>query len=86
MNKQELELATHILASNFLAQLKKSAVPLAQAVMTKFDRGPKPAIHEIAKIQFSIDIPARAMYEIEEKVKLMKDGQLPSNNNNRFKR
>lgn len=86
MNKHELELATHLLAANILDQAKKVVPKLAANIMMKFDRGPKPNMQESAKIVLNIEIQARAMYEIEDKVKQVKDGAIKTNNRSRRRR
>lgn len=72
MNKKELELASRLLAANILDQAREAIPHIAADIMTKFDRGPKPNMQEKAQISLNIEIAARAMYEIEDRVRMAK--------------
>lgn len=86
MNKQELELASKLLAANILDQARRVVPRIAADIMMKFDRGPKPNMRESAQIALNIEVQARAMYEIEDKVKQVKDGAIKTNNRPRRRR
>lgn len=80
MNNEELDIATRLLTVNILDRAKQVVPQIAKNIMVKFNNGPKPNLREKAQVVLNIEVEAKAMYEIENRV------QFYRNSNNRPKR
>ena len=85
MNNEEIKYAAALLATELRKQLGSAVEQICMEVMTKFDRGPKPRPEEKAQIKLMIEIEGRSMYEVADRIRMMKEGYVKKPTNNRLR-
>ena len=86
MNDEEIKYAAALLGAELKKQLAPAIEQICVNVMTKFDRGPKPRPEEKAQIKLMIEIEGRSMYEVADRIRMVKEGYVPNPNSNKYKR
>ena len=86
MNNEEIRYAAALLATELRKQLGPAIEKICTDVMIKFDRGPKPRPDEKAQIKLMIEIEGRSMYEVADRIRMMKEGYVKKPTNNRIQR